>query len=171
MAYQIDIECISKKDLLEKYPTLYFSAEGKWFAIMTTDEKVCGLTLKVFPQFHSLLNHFQKHTLVETKVSLKNKIPCLLAGTPFQHQVWKALLQIPPGTTISYQELARHLQCPKAIRAVANAVGANPISPLLPCHRVVGTNGYFGGYFWGLPAKLTLLREEGADLSSFKGIN
>jgi AraC family transcriptional regulator of adaptative response/methylated-DNA-[protein]-cysteine methyltransferase len=83
-------------------------------------------------------------------------------GTPFQHQVWRALLDIPRGEVVSYQDIAHKVGRPKAVRAVGSAVGANPISPLIPCHRVVGSNGSFGGYYWGLDIKRALLQEEGA---------
>ena len=82
-------------------------------------------------------------------------------GTPFQQQVWRALLAIPPGHTTTYGGLATQLQRPTASRAVGGAVGRNPISILVPCHRVLGTNGAMTGYAGGLDKKLALLRTEG----------
>ena len=84
----------------------------------------------------------------------------LLHGTPFQIQVWEALLRIPPGAVTSYQALASYLGKPKASRAVGTANGANPISYLIPCHRVIRKSGALGGYRWGLGRKLAMLSQE-----------
>ena len=81
-------------------------------------------------------------------------------GTPFQQQVWAALCEIPYGETISYGELARRLDNPKAVRAVGLANGSNPISIVIPCHRVIGSNGSLVGYGGGLPVKQALLSLE-----------
>lgn len=90
-----------------------------------------------------------------------------LEGTPFQKSVWHALLKIPKGKTISYKELANKIGKPKAIRAVANAVGANPCAPLIPCHRVLGSNGALGGYSGkgGIKTKIKLLKKEGIKIN------
>ena len=90
-------------------------------------------------------------------------IPLLMAGTDFQKQVWQSLLAIPYGTTISYGEEARRIGRPDAVRAVANANGANPISIFVPCHRVIGSNGSLTGYGGGTSAKQWLLRMEQSD--------
>lgn len=86
----------------------------------------------------------------------------LLVGTDFQHRVWCELQEIPYGTTISYQELAQRIGMPKAVRAVANAVGANAISIFIPCHRVIGADGSLTGYAGGVDAKFSLLKLENA---------
>ena len=88
-------------------------------------------------------------------------IPLLFVGTDFQKAVWNELLKIPYGKTISYAEMARKIGMPKAVRAVANANGANAISILAPCHRVIGSDHSLTGYGGGLPAKRTLLEIEG----------
>ena len=80
-------------------------------------------------------------------------------GTAFQQRVWQALLTIPYGKTVSYGELARMVGC-KSAQAVGQAVGANPIALLIPCHRVVGANGTLGGYAYGLNRKKQLLELE-----------
>lgn len=85
-------------------------------------------------------------------------------GTDLQKIVWDHLLQIPKGTTLSYSELARRIGRPKAVRAVANAVGRNKISLLIPCHRVIGKNASLGGYRWGISVKKRLLEMEKIDL-------
>lgn len=87
-------------------------------------------------------------------------IPVVFAGSGFQCAVWAELLKIPFGVTISYGELARRLGNPKAVRAVAGAVGANPVSVIVPCHRVVSSDGSLTGYAGGLAAKSALLALE-----------
>lgn len=82
------------------------------------------------------------------------------SGTPFQMNVWRALCNIPAGKTVSYHDVAQQIGKPKAVRAVANAVGANPISYLIPCHRVIRKSGALGGYRWGLEKKRALLQYE-----------
>lgn len=89
-------------------------------------------------------------------------VPLLFAGTDFQKTVWNALLEIPYGKTVSYKELARKIAMPDAVRAVANANGANSISIFAPCHRVIGSDGSLTGYGGGLDKKLFLLDLEGA---------
>lgn len=83
-------------------------------------------------------------------------------GTPFQMRVWSALRDIPYGTTVSYGEIARWIDSPRAVRAVGRANGANPIAIIVPCHRVIGANGTLTGYGGGLPRKQVLLLLEGA---------
>lgn len=87
-------------------------------------------------------------------------IPIELEGTDFQKQVWKALEKIPYGETWSYKELAAAIGKPNAMRAVGGAVGANPISIVLPCHRVIGSNGTLTGFTGGLERKKILLALE-----------
>lgn len=87
-------------------------------------------------------------------------VPFLLIGTPFQQQVWRSLATIPYGTTISYGRQAELLGCPRAVRAVAAANGRNPLSIILPCHRVIGSNGKLTGYAGGLEIKQWLLAWE-----------
>lgn len=83
-----------------------------------------------------------------------------LVGTPFQLAVWRALLEIPFGETATYGEVASRVGRPGAARAVGAAVGANPVSLLVPCHRVVGTDGSLTGFGWGLALKRRLLAHE-----------
>ena len=87
-------------------------------------------------------------------------IPLLTAGTKFQKSVWNSLMEIPYGQTITYGELATRLGKPAAVRAVANANGANAISIIIPCHRVIGSNNTLTGYGGGLRAKKFLLELE-----------
>lgn len=83
-----------------------------------------------------------------------------VTGTPFQMAVWRALVKIPFGATTTYGELAARVGRPGAARAVGQAVGANPIAVLIPCHRVLAANGRLGGYYWGSACKRRLLRYE-----------
>lgn len=85
-----------------------------------------------------------------------------LTGTDFQRTVWTALRRVPAGVTVTYAEIARDIGAPKAHRAVANACGDNHIAVLVPCHRVVRTDGSLGGYKWGIERKRLLLAREGA---------
>lgn len=88
------------------------------------------------------------------------------AGTPFQRDVWAELRRIPLGRTISYAELAQRIDRPKAVRAVGLANGANPVSIVIPCHRVIGANASLTGYGGGLHRKTWLLEHEGVKLAS-----
>jgi len=90
-----------------------------------------------------------------------NTIKWRVAGTVFQRKVWTALRTIPAGATMSYGALAAALEMPTAVRAVGLANGANPISIVVPCHRVIGADGSLTGYGGGLPRKRWLLEHEG----------
>lgn len=89
-------------------------------------------------------------------------IPVDVAGTPFQEAVWQALRRIPKGETRTYAQLAAEVGRPGAVRAAGSANGANHVSLLIPCHRVIRTDGSLGGYAWGLEIKAELLQREGA---------
>jgi AraC family transcriptional regulator of adaptative response/methylated-DNA-[protein]-cysteine methyltransferase len=90
------------------------------------------------------------------------KAPLLLMGAPFQIKVWEALLQIPSGQVSSYSDIAATVGNPKAVRAVGTAIGRNPVSWLIPCHRALRKSGAMGGYHWGLPMKRAMLGYEAA---------
>ncbi len=89
-------------------------------------------------------------------------LPLDVRGTAFQQRVWRALRAIPPGRTATYAEIATAVGAPAAVRAVANACGANPVAVAIPCHRVVRTDGGLGGYRWGIERKRALLARETA---------
>lgn len=93
------------------------------------------------------------------------RVPLDLVGTEFQRRVWQAIARIPAGKVISYAELARGAGRPRAIRAAAQACGANPVPLLVPCHRVVASDGGLGGFGGGLPLKRKLLAREGLDFA------
>ncbi len=90
----------------------------------------------------------------------KFSVPLEVCGTEFQKKVWKALLKIPYGKTKTYQQIAAAVRRPRAVRAAANAIGANPLCILVPCHRVIGSDGSLKGYAYGADRKRALLRLE-----------
>ena len=89
-------------------------------------------------------------------------VPLALYGTPWQRQVWRALMAIPAGETTTYKAIAEQVCTAKAARAVGAAVGANPVSWLIPCHRVIAANGRLTGYHWGVERKRAMLAYEAA---------
>ncbi len=95
-------------------------------------------------------------------IAVIHELKVATGGTDFQRQIWTALRTIPDGETVSYGELARRIGNPAAVRAVGLANGANPISIVLPCHRVIGSNRSLTGYGGGLPRKQWLLQHENA---------
>ena len=96
----------------------------------------------------------------EGEITLIDKLPVATNGTDFQREVWAELRRIPAGTTTSYGQLAERIGRPKAVRAVGLANGSNPIGIVVPCHRVIGSNGKLTGYGGGLHRKEWLLRHE-----------
>jgi AraC family transcriptional regulator of adaptative response/methylated-DNA-[protein]-cysteine methyltransferase len=92
--------------------------------------------------------------------------PLFLIGAPFQIKVWEALLTIPSGHVTTYSDIAGAIGHPRAVRAVGTAVGRNPISLLIPCHRALRKSGALGGYHWGLPVKRAILAWESARADS-----
>lgn len=104
---------------------------------------------------------------------MPTKFPLDLMGTPFQRDVWNALLKIPCGETRTYTGVAEIIGRPKAVRAVASACGKNAVALIVPCHRVIGSDGDLHGYRWGLERKRAMLQKEGvaaysASISSVK---
>ena len=101
-------------------------------------------------------------SLIETLVIGKGTINIHLIGAPFQIKVWEALMNIPTGFVTTYSDIAKAIDNKAAVRAVGTAVGKNPISWLIPCHRVLRKNGELGGYHWGINLKTALLARESA---------
>lgn len=102
------------------------------------------------------------HAYLEGKLDAIDAITVETGGTSFQRSVWEELRRIPAGTTLSYRDLAIRIGRPKAVRAVGHANGANPIGVVVPCHRLVGSNGSLTGYGGGLHRKRWLLDHEQA---------
>ena len=103
---------------------------------------------------HQLQEYFQGQRQAFT-------LPLTPSGTPFQQRVWQALQHIPFGTTLTYRELAQRLGMPQAARAVGHANGRNPLAIVIPCHRLIGSDGRLRGYAGGLALKRRLLQHEG----------
>ncbi|RBM06152.1 methylated-DNA--[protein]-cysteine S-methyltransferase [Novacetimonas cocois] len=91
-------------------------------------------------------------------------LPLDMRGTPFQQRVWDVLRTIPPGGTLTYADIARRLDAPRAVRAVGRACGANALAIVIPCHRVIRTDGTLSGYRWGVARKQALLDREAASV-------
>jgi AraC family transcriptional regulator of adaptative response/methylated-DNA-[protein]-cysteine methyltransferase len=125
----------------------------------------CALMHKYFPnaQFEPKTDTIQQNALsiFSQDWTKLNQIKLHLKGTAFQLKVWQALLKIPSGHLTTYGTIARNIESPNAFRAVGTAIGSNPIAFLIPCHRVIQTNGVFGGYMWGNTRKTAIIGWEG----------
>lgn len=121
-----------------------------------------GFTLRRQDDPHGLTARLARY--FDGDLAAIDALPVRTGGTAFQREVWAALRAIPCGTTVSYGELARRIGQPRAVRAVGLANGANAIGVVVPCHRVIGSNGDLTGYGSGLARKAWLLRHEGARL-------
>ena len=154
------------------YYDFYESPYGQML-LAANDEGLCGVYFhgqKYYPQVASPLRRDAQHaTLRQTKRELaeyfagqRKRFEVALApeGTPFQRAVWKAISSVGFGQTISYGELARRAGCPGSARAAGAATGRNPIGIIVPCHRIVGSNGSLTGYAGGLDRKRALLALE-----------
>ncbi|MEM1389130.1 MAG: bifunctional helix-turn-helix domain-containing protein/methylated-DNA--[protein]-cysteine S-methyltransferase [Pseudomonadota bacterium] len=147
--------------------------------VMGTERGICGIAFAAETGFDAAMDDLRRRwpeaDYVEDVCFLEkwvksafgaseagDKTPLYLIGAPFQIKVWEALLQIPSGQVTSYSQIANTIGHPKAVRAVGTAVGRNPISWLIPCHRALRKSGGLGGYHWGLPVKRAILAYEAA---------
>ena len=143
--------------------------------VMGTDRGICGMgfagDMGEAAALQDLVQRWPNATFVEDAARLRPWVasalggevaPLYLIGAPFQIKVWEALLRIPTGQVTTYSQLAGAVGLPKAVRAVGTAVGRNPISLLIPCHRALRKSGGLGGYHWGLPVKRAILAWEAA---------
>lgn len=125
-----------------------------------------SLKTEIVPGPNSALRRLQKQLKEYFEGQrIKFDLPIVMTGTPFQKKVWKALLDIPFGKTRTYQSLTNLLGDPKAIRAVAGANGANKMAIIIPCHRVIGSDGSLTGYAGGLSRKQWLLDHENKQMT------
>lgn len=125
---------------------------------------------EISPSFgkYSLQEDAQQAKKLGDAIFIHHKLPQIkVKGTDFQKDVWKELLKIPRGETRTYADIARAVGRPKAFRAVGSAVGQNPIAYLIPCHRVIRTDGGLGGYHWGIDFKIKMLKAEGLGDADF----
>ena len=143
--------------------------------VMATDKGICGMGFADVTDdkaaLQDLASRWPKATCIEDAVTLHPMVDAAfggkatalhLIGAPFQIKVWEALLAIPSGHVTTYGDIAGAIGHPSAHRAVGTAVGRNPISLLIPCHRALRRDGGLGGYHWGLPRKRAMLAREAA---------
>lgn len=147
--------------------------------IMGTERGICGIGFAgesgAEDAMADLLGRWPNARFVEDPTALREQADAafpasgeataklFLIGAPFQIKVWEALLHVPTGHVTTYSDIARVIGRPKAVRAVGTAVGRNPISWLIPCHRALRKSGGLGGYHWGLSVKRTMLAWEAAE--------
>ncbi len=131
---------------------------GVWFETHTTKPEDLGTQEDSFPIFQSVKDQLDRYFAGE---AVQFDVPIAAKGSPFQQSVWHALTTIPYGETWSYAQLADAIGNPKAVRAVGLANGKNPVSVIVPCHRVIGKNGKLTGYAGGIERKQRLLAIEG----------
>ncbi|WP_212525156.1 bifunctional helix-turn-helix domain-containing protein/methylated-DNA--[protein]-cysteine S-methyltransferase [Actibacterium sp. MT2.3-13A] len=143
---------------------------------MGTDRGLCGLAFAAetgrAAAFADMAGRWPEAVYVEDPATLERDVAAAFAqrgqarlhliGAPFQIKVWEALLRIPSGHVTTYSEIADAVGSPRAVRAVGTAVGRNPVSWLIPCHRALRKSGGLGGYHWGLPVKRAMLAWEAA---------
>lgn len=148
--------------------------------VMGTNKGICGIGFAAETgaeaTMEDLVSRWPKAEFVEDVMMLRpwvltafgagdgalSTAPIFLIGAPFQIKVWEALLSIPSGQVTTYSEIAQAVGNPRAARAVGTAVGRNPVSWLIPCHRALRKSGGLGGYHWGLPMKRAMLAYESA---------
>ena len=158
----------------------WFDTQFGRSVVMGTDRGICGLGFAAEmgeeAAFYDLKDRWSEASFVEAPKRLEHwvanafgqggpnneKTPLLLIGAPFQIKVWEALLSVPSGQVTSYSQIADAVGNPKAVRAVGTAIGRNPVSWLIPCHRALRKSGGMGGYHWGLPMKRAMLAYEAA---------
>ena len=135
---------------------------GLAFASETGTEAAMDDMVSRWPRANFTEDPMRLKPLVDAAFAQKGETALHLIGAPFQIKVWEALLQIPSGQVTTYSEIAGAIGRPRAVRAVGTAVGRNPVSWLIPCHRALRKSGALGGYHWGLPVKRALLAWESA---------
>lgn len=144
--------------------------------IMATDKGICGIGFSAEAGADATMEDLRSRwpnatytqapdalrPMAEAAFEAKGDVQLALIGAPFQIKVWEALLSIPTGHVTTYSEIAGAIGKPRAVRAVGTAVGRNPVSWLIPCHRALRKSGGLGGYHWGLPVKRAMLAWEAA---------
>lgn len=178
----VSITKMEKKEIRDMNISYFFYKTQYGQAIIASTEKgICYIGFgekepmllslkKNYPQANFLEQNADVHQLALSFIKNEkfSELPLHISGTDFQIKVWKALLEIPLGELSSYQSIAQTIHNPKAVRAVGSAIGANPISYIIPCHRVIRSDGGLGGYFWGLDIKRKMIDVETQGLASQK---
>ncbi len=170
----VSIVPLNKKEVRDAIVSYFFYETGYGLAVVASTPR--GICYVGFGDREPMLDDLKKRyagaTIQEQKTGLhklalsfiKNEkvpeLPLHIPGTDFQLSVWKALLQVPVGKLSSYKAIANAVNNPKAVRAVGSAIGDNPVSYIIPCHRVIRSDGGLGGYFWGLEIKKRMIEEE-----------
>lgn len=142
--------------------TWFEDGDGRWQKAFERWYPCARLVVKRNPSGHSS----SLRAYFEGDVFVLDRMPVAFPGTAFQNKVWKALRTIPCGMTLSYGALAKRIREPKAVRAVGLANGSNPLGVVVPCHRVIGSDGSLTGYGGGLPRKRWLLAHEARHTAS-----
>ena len=163
-----------------KHLTIYYSYPETIFGpacIASTNKGICYLAfgdtataykelVELFPRANFIHQeqeiHKQAIAFLQNPTHILTPLQLHIKGTPFQLKVWNALLNIPLGKLTTYGNISKHLNNPKAHRAVGTAVGSNPVSYIIPCHRVIRSSGELGGYHWGLDLKVAMIGWEAA---------
>jgi AraC family transcriptional regulator of adaptative response/methylated-DNA-[protein]-cysteine methyltransferase len=139
-----------------------------WVSLGDSEEDVQHALAREYPNAEAIRRDRKLAGMVRQVLSLltprapRPALPLDIRATAFQRLVWDALRHVPPGGTVSYAELARRIGRPRAVRAVARAVACNPVALVIPCHRVIRSDGAIGGYRWGVERKRRLLAMERA---------
>jgi len=183
----MDWRAESVKDILSKTNNfeIYYGFSQSPFGnvlIMSTTLGICGLAFtdnvgnqramqdmtQRWP--HAKFTHDENHAanLSEIVFDFSGKTNLHIIGSPFQVKVWRALLKIQAGQVVTYSDVATEIDQPSSVRAVGTAIGRNPISFLIPCHRVIQKSGGLGGYHWGVATKEYLLAFENTKSKKFK---
>ena len=173
---------------MAKHSYLYYDEWNSPLGVITlvaTDDGICHINFGSMEDLHSSLTNWARKYFLCTEfkhdeerlANAKEQLEAYfdkklkdfdldldLYGTPFQQKVWRALYDIPFGETKSYKEIAQVIQAPKAVRAVGGAINRNPLAIIVPCHRVIGSNGALVGYAGGLDKKKHLLNHEEANV-------
>ncbi len=146
--------------------TIYYNSPAGTIEITSEDDKIASISFididkyapgKGTPALQETVKQLSEYFAGKRKGF---DIELHSSGTDFQRKVWQELMRIPYGTTISYTQLAQQTGNVKAVRAVANAVAANNLAHIIPCHRIIGKNGSLTGYKWGIERKKRLLEHE-----------
>lgn len=155
-------------DIQSNRDFVFFKSPLGVLKIEANAEGLCGISCGTFMRLKNqkVQNQWILQTVHELDEYFNGRrksfgVSLSLKGTPFQMKVWQELTQIPYGQTISYKDQAKTMASEKSTRAIASAIGKNPVPIIIPCHRVIGSDGSLTGFIWGLDKKEVLLKGEG----------